>query len=38
MGNKLSPSEIKVLDIDCGKEHGILLSDTGNIYTWGGGR
>ncbi|XP_073969135.1 RCC1 domain-containing protein 1-like [Rhodnius prolixus] len=37
MGNKLSPSEIKVLDIDCGKEHGILLSDTGNIYTWGGG-
>lgn len=28
----------KIIDIECGYEHGILLTDLGNVYTWGGGR
>ncbi|KAK9501886.1 hypothetical protein O3M35_012524 [Rhynocoris fuscipes] len=36
-GNQLSSAEMKVVDIDCGKEHGILLTDSGYVYTWGSG-
>lgn len=28
----------KIIDIECGYEHGILLTNLGNVYTWGGGR
>ncbi|KAJ0181444.1 hypothetical protein K1T71_003529 [Dendrolimus kikuchii] len=28
----------KVIDVQCGYEHFILLTDTGLIYTWGNGR
>lgn len=28
----------KVVDVQCGYEHCILLTDTGDVYTWGNGR
>ncbi|XP_072935573.1 RCC1 domain-containing protein 1 [Epargyreus clarus] len=28
----------KVIDVQCGYEHYLLLTDTGKVYTWGNGR
>ena len=28
---------LKVTDIACGKEHCMLLTETGQVYSWGGG-
>jgi alpha-tubulin suppressor-like RCC1 family protein len=29
---------IKVNDISCGEEHGAIVTDTGDVYTWGYGQ
>ena len=32
-----SGAQHKVLDIACGKEHCMLLTEHGQVYSWGGG-
>ncbi|KAL1137994.1 hypothetical protein AAG570_009689 [Ranatra chinensis] len=33
----LTSPKIVVKDVACGREHGIFLTQTGVVYTWGGG-
>ena len=32
------PQEFRVTGISCGKEHTLILTDHGTVYSFGGGR